>query len=144
MKIRFEKCLDKGQIIRIKIDPELVEKELLESQNDIDSAKKSVKEKNYKWAIIQTYYSMFHALKGLLLSKGYREKSHICLRHAIEAIFVDTNLLSEDIFEDYDFARRARERADYSFIYDEQLAIDMLESADKLINEVEGLFIPTN
>jgi uncharacterized protein (UPF0332 family) len=87
---------------------------------------------------------MFHALKGLLLSKGYREKSHICLKHAIEAIFVDKNLLSEDIFEDYDFARRARERADYSYIYDEHLAIDLLETANKLINEVEGLLNPTN
>ncbi len=87
---------------------------------------------------------MFHALKGLLLSKGYREKSHICLKHAIEAIFVDKNLLSEDIFEDYDFARRARERADYSYIYDEQLAINLLETANKLINEVEGLLNPTN
>ena len=82
---------------------------------------------------------MFHALKGLLLSKGYREKSHICLKHAIEAIFVDNNLINEDIFEDFDFARRARERADYSFIYDEQLAIDLLETAKKLVNEVESL-----
>ncbi|UTB32427.1 MAG: HEPN domain-containing protein [Methanobacterium sp. ERen5] len=117
MRYQFEKCLDKGKIIRIEIDPELFEKELIESRNDINSARRSIEQGNFKWAIIQTYYSMFHALKGLLLSKGYREKSHICLKHAIEAIFVDTNLLSEDIFEDYDFARRARERADYSYIY---------------------------
>jgi uncharacterized protein (UPF0332 family) len=86
MKYQFEKCLDKGKIIRIEIDPELFEKELTESRNDIKSARISIEQGNFKWAIIQTYYSMFHALKGLLLSKGYREKSHICLKHAIEAI----------------------------------------------------------
>jgi len=82
---------------------------------------------------------MFHALKGLLLSKGYREKSHICLKHAIETIFVDKNLISEDIFDNFDFARRARERADYSYIYDEQLAVDLIENAKKIISEVENL-----
>jgi len=82
---------------------------------------------------------MFQALKGLLLSKGYREKSHICLKHAIETIFVDKNLISEDIFDDFDFARRAREWADYSYIYDEQLAVDLIENAEKIISEVENL-----
>jgi hypothetical protein len=59
-------------------------------------------------------------------------------------LFVDNNLLSEDIFEDYDFARRSRERADYSYIYDEQLAIELLETANKLINEVESLLNISN
>jgi len=52
MRHQFEKCLDSGKIVRIKIDPELVEKELRESRSDINSAKRSIEEENYKWAII--------------------------------------------------------------------------------------------
>lgn len=82
---------------------------------------------------------MFHAFRGLLFSRGFREKSHICLKFAIEALFVDNNIISEDILDDFDFARKARERADYSYVYDEKLANDILETARKLISEVESL-----
>ncbi|MEN4017544.1 MAG: HEPN domain-containing protein [Methanobacterium sp.] len=139
MKYQFERCKDRGKIVQTGIDSQLVEKELEESRYDLESAEKSVNEGNYKWTIVQSYYSMFHAFRGLLFSRGYREKSHICLKFAIEAIFVDNGLISEDILEDFDFAMRARERADYSYIYNENLAHDMLESTKKLISEVENL-----
>jgi hypothetical protein len=48
MKYQFEKCLDKGKIIKIKIDQELFEKELIESRNDIESARISVEQGNFK------------------------------------------------------------------------------------------------
>jgi len=57
----------------------------------------------------------------------------------IEALFVENSLISEDILEDFDFAMKARERTDYSYIYDESLAHDMIESTKKLSNEVENL-----
>lgn len=139
MKHQFEKCRDRGKIIQVTIDSQLVEKELQESRYDVNAAQKSIEEGNHKWAIVQSYYSMFHAFRGLLFSRGFREKSHICLKFAIEALFVDNNIISEDILDDFDFARKARERADYSYVYDEKLANDILETARKLISEVESL-----
>lgn len=139
MKYQFEKCKDRGKIVQMGFDAELVEKELNESRYDLESAEKSIDEGNHKWAIVQSYYSMFHAFRGLLFSRGYREKSHICLKFAIEALFVDNGLISEDILDGFDFAMKARERADYSYIYDKSLAHDMLESTKKLISEVENL-----
>jgi|GEM_PF-5366150 len=57
----------------------------------------------------------------------------------IDTELVENGLISEDILEDFDFAMKARERADYSYIYDKSLAHDMLESTKKLISEVENL-----
>lgn len=139
MKYQFEKCKKRGKIVQIGIDADLVEKELKEAHYDLKSAEKSLDEKNHKWTIVQSYYSMFHAFRGLLFSRGFREKSHICLKFAIEVLFVEKGLISEDILEDFDFAMKTRERADYSYIYDESLAKDMLETTKKLIIEVERL-----
>lgn len=129
----------KGNIIQICIDSELIEKELKEAFFDLKSAENSINNGNYKWAIIQSYYSMFHAFRGLLFSRGYKEKSHSGLKYAIKSLFVDYEVISDDVFLDFDSAMRAREMADYSYIYDENTALNMLESTKKLIDEVESL-----
>lgn len=128
MNNRFERCKEKRKIIQIAADPELLEKELKESYSDLQSAVRSMDEGNYKWAIVQCYYAMFHAFRGLLFSKGYREKSHICLKFAIKALFVDEGLISEDLLEDFYFSMKTREKADYSYIYGENLAKDLFKS----------------
>ena len=130
----------KGNIIQICIDYELIEKEIKEARYDLESAENSIKSGNYKWAIVQSYYSMFHAFRGLLFSRGYKEKSHSGLKSAIKTLFVDYGVISDDIFAGFDSAMKAREMADYSYIYDEETASKMLESTKKLIDEVESSF----
>ncbi len=129
----------KGNIVQICIDYELIEKELKEARYDLESAENSIKSCNYKWAIVQSYYSMFHAFRGLLFSRGYKEKSHSGLKFAIKTLFVNYGVISDDIYYDFDSAMKAREMADYSYIYDEEIALSMIESTKKLISEVEGL-----
>jgi uncharacterized protein (UPF0332 family) len=129
----------KGNIVQICIDNELIEKEIREARYDLESAENSITARNYKWAIIQSYYSMFHAFRGLLFSRGYKEKSHSGLKFAIKTLFVNYGVISDDIFLDFDFAMKAREMADYSYIYNEKIALNMLESNKKLIGEVENL-----
>ena len=139
MKYQFERYR-KGNIVQIVIDAELIEKEIKEAYYDLKSAEHSINQGNYKWAIVQSYYSMFHAFRGLLFSRGYREKSHAGLKFAIKSLFVNNGIISDDIFAGFDFAMKAREMADYNYIYDEKLASEMLGSARKLINEVENSF----
>ena len=129
----------KGNIVQICIDNELIEKEIREARYDLESAENSITARNYKWAIIQSYYSMFHAFRGLLFSRGYKEKSHSGLKFAIKTLFVNYGVISDDIFLDFDFAMKAREMADYSYIYNEKIALNMLESTKKLMGEVENL-----
>lgn len=129
-----------GNIVQICIDYKLIEKEIKEARYDLESAENSIKSGNYKWAIVQSYYSMFHAFRGLLFSRGYKEKSHSALKFAIKNLFVNYGVISEDIFFAFDSAMKAREMADYSYIYDEKTAQGIFESTKKLIGEVESLF----
>lgn len=68
------------------MDPSLVTKEFREAEADLFAAERSLAEHQEKWAIIQGYYSLFHSLRALVFSKGYREKSHRCLKFAFEEL----------------------------------------------------------
>lgn len=86
MKYRFEECLERGKIVPIPVDPALAAKELREAEADLLAAERSLQEHQEKWAIIQSYFSLFHSLRSQVFLKGYREKSHRCLKYAIEEL----------------------------------------------------------
>jgi len=140
MKPQFERYKEKRNIVQIGIDAELIEKEINEARYDLKSAENSINQGNYKWAIVQSYYSMFHAFRGLLFSRGYKERSHAGLKFAIKSLFVNNGIISDNIFTGFDFAMKAREMADYNYTYDKKIACDILESTRNLINELENLF----
>jgi len=70
----FKKCLKTRKIVKIEIDQEMIKKELEQAKYDLKRAKNSLKIGDFKWTIIQAYYSMFHSARALIFSKGYREK----------------------------------------------------------------------
>jgi uncharacterized protein (UPF0332 family) len=72
----FEKCVETRKLRKIGVQADLMAKELESSKFDLMSAEFSLANNNPKWATVQAYYSMFHTAKALVLSKGYREKSH--------------------------------------------------------------------
>ncbi len=53
MRYRFEECLERGKIVAIRVDPELIQKELHEAAADLAAAERSLADHNEKWAIIQ-------------------------------------------------------------------------------------------
>jgi hypothetical protein len=63
VRYRFDECLERGKIVKIPIDPALVEKELREAEADLAAAEQSLLDLQEKWAIIQGYYSIFHSLE---------------------------------------------------------------------------------
>lgn len=141
MRYQFEQCIDKGKIIKIETSPDLVSKEINEAKNDLDSCERSIKENNFKWAIIQAYYSMFHSFRALIFSKGYREKSHTCLKYAIESLFVDTGALDNRLLQNFSYAMKIREGADYGSVYSEDSSLELWNSASG-IYEVSKKLIP--
>ena len=76
MSQEFKKCLERGKIKVFTPGPKLAKKELRLAGEDLKMSVKSLAEKNFRWSIIQAYYSMFHSARALLYSKRYREKSH--------------------------------------------------------------------
>jgi len=85
------------KIIRIGIDAGLVEKELEEACYDLKSAEKSVKEENYKWAIFQSYYSMFMLLEDFFSVGGIEKKAIYVLNLQLKFYLLKT-VLSVKIF----------------------------------------------
>ena len=136
MRYQFEECIERGKIVRITPDPDLVRKELREASADLRAAERSLAEHLEKWAIIQGYYSMFHALRPRVFALGYREKSHRCLKYAIEALLVDTGTLDRDVLDQFSFAIRIREGADYGNVYDAQAAEVVVASARRICERV--------
>lgn len=139
MKYQFEQCLKRGKIVRISIDEELIRKELRGAEEDLNSAKHSLAERDMKWAIIQGYYAQFHSIRALVFAKGYREKSHACLRYALEAIYIDEKHLPSSILDDFTFAMHTREGADYGCVYSEHDAEDVVKSAGDILDRVKAV-----
>jgi uncharacterized protein (UPF0332 family) len=64
-----------------------------------------------------------------VFGKGYREKSHRCLKYAVEALLVDEGELDPVILEHFSFAMDLREGADYGCIYNAESASIVVRSA---------------
>jgi len=129
----FKECLLKGRIKKFSPAVKLVTKEWKSSQEDLETAQASFRSKNFKWAIIQAYYSMFHAARALIYSKGYRERSHYCLIVALRTFFVEERLLDVSLVEAIQTAKVLRENADYENEFSKESAQSLLDKANKLL-----------
>ena len=85
-------------------------KELETSAFDLERAKKTYDDQDYKWATVQIYYSMFHTARALLYAKNMREHSHFCLIAAIRALYVETNAIPVYFLEGLKEAKNLRGR----------------------------------
>ncbi len=66
MNPEFEDCLRKKRIWEFTRGQAIAVKELETAADDLASAKRSLETGGYKWATIQSYYSMFHSARALL------------------------------------------------------------------------------
>jgi uncharacterized protein (UPF0332 family) len=122
----LQKCIEEGYIKKVSIDKPTIEKEIKESENDFKAAETSVNEKNYKWSIVQCYYSMFHSSKALMISFGYKERKHfavvVFLEHLVKNRYIESRFLN-----DFKAAMFAREESDYQGIYSKERADKIME-----------------
>ena len=138
MDERFVRCIKEGKLVKVGVQPDMVKKELDVSNSDLKSAEDSISTGNFKWAIVQAYYSMFHTAKALVLSSGYREKSHACLSIALRVLFVDSGILENKHSDHFkDCMDLLREDADYGMIYSEQSALKAVEWAAEFLKDAK-------
>lgn len=131
MSFKFKQLLEERRLTKIKPDRKLVLKEMEGAESDLETARKSLHDGNFKWAIIQGYYSIFHAARALLYSKGFREKSHYALLVAIQELFSDELDLS--LIQGFEDAMNLRQTADYGLTFSEEGALDIMKTADKFL-----------
>lgn len=131
MSFKFKQLLGERRLTKIKSDRKLVLKEIKGAESDSETARKSLQDGNFKWATIQGYYSIFHAARALLYSKGFREKSHYALLVAIRELFRDK--LDLPLIQGFEDAMNLRQTADYGLTFSEEGAIDVIKTAEKFL-----------
>lgn len=137
----FDECLKKGKIKEFSQGVFLASKEIRLAEEDLKSARGSFKEENYRWCVIQTYYSMFHSARALLYHKNYRERSHFCLGEAIRALYVEKGILDVFLIEALAEAKNLREAADYYGDYSDINSKKLLKKAKQFIEESKKIIL---
>ena len=124
----INECLEKGFLKKIRPAQDLVEKEITEGKYDFIKAQRALDDKDYKWAIVKAYYSMFHYARALLFKLGFQEKRHFVISIVLEDIHKKGELESKYL-NDFNSAISAREDADYHYVYSKEKAQHSLDIA---------------
>ncbi|MEM3626675.1 MAG: HEPN domain-containing protein [Candidatus Bathyarchaeia archaeon] len=104
----FKRFIEERRLVKIAVDRKLVLKEIEGAVYDLEEAKDSLSRRRFKWATIQGYYSMFHAARALIYSRGFREKSHYALLVALKELF--KNQLESELIQNFEEAMSLRAR----------------------------------
>ena len=132
----FERCVKERRLIKITPSKEMIQKELESSEYDLERARNSLEEGDFKWAGVQSYYSMFHAAKASVLKRGYREKGHFCLIIALRELYVKENRLNAEMVENLELCMGLRHEADYGLTYHQENAETAIKYAEEFLNYV--------
>ena len=135
LSLDYAECLRKKKIRPFSRGKLLVRKELESAASDLERAEKTYMDRDYKWATIQLYYSMFHSARALLYSRNLREHSHFCLVAAIRALFVETGQFSNDLLEGFKEAKILREDADYYRRWSQKGCQKLLDKAQQFFDQ---------
>lgn len=135
----FERCIKERRLIKIKPSNEMIQKEIESAEYDLERARNSLDEDDFKWAAVQSYYSMFHAAKTLVLKKGYREKSHFCLIIALRELYVKENSLDTEMVENLELCMNLRHEADYGLTYHQESAETAIKYAEEFLEKTLNL-----
>ncbi len=130
----FENCLKNRKIIKFPKARNKMRVELKAAKGDLKNANNFLRSKNFKYATIAGYYSLFHSARALLYSRGYRERGHYCLGVAIKELFVKEKLLDSGMLDYFDEAMGLREAANYESIYSAKGAKQAVEGAKKFLD----------
>lgn len=141
MSRNFEECLKAGKIKEFSRGKILAPKEIRLAEEDLRTAENSFDEKNYRWCIIQIYYSMFHSARALLYNKNYRERSHYCLAEAIRVLYIEKGEVNVFLVEALIEAKSLREAADYYGDYSGINAEKLLSKAKQFLNRSKEIVL---
>jgi len=75
LSLQFTRLLEERKLQKIQPKRDIIAKEMASAEYDLDKSRNSCEEGDYKWTIAQAYYSMFHAARALIYSKGIARKA---------------------------------------------------------------------
>lgn len=133
-----EDLVKKNSLKKGNYSAEMYQKEFRVGEKDLETAQKSYKDCNFKWAVIQAYYAIFHAARALLFKSGFREESHSALKIAFKALYIETGVLSIDTYNALERGMSLREMADYKETYSQSGAENLIQSVVSALKEIEN------
>lgn len=133
----IDTLIQKGKLKKVTYSDEMCKKEFSVAKKDLDAAKSSNETKNFKWATIQAYYAIFHGVRALIYRSGYREESHSALKLAFKELYIETDILSEEVYIALERGMNLREMADYKESYSQSGASNLIEMVVKGLVEIE-------
>lgn len=136
--MNINQAIEERILKRIKPDVELVKKEFNESDYDFKKSGKAFEEGDYKWAIVQAYYSMFHSARAVLFKLGFQEKRHSAIIPVLEDLD-SRGKLETTYVNDFKAGIFAREDADYHYSYFKESAKHMIEITDEFKERMKRL-----
>jgi len=134
----INECISLGYLKKIKPALDLIEKEIKESEYDLNVAQKSFNDKDYKWAIVKAYYSIFHSSRSVLFKLGLQEKKHFAINIVLEDLNKKGKLESKYLSY-FNAALSSREDADYHYIYSKERAEHIIGLAKEFYRRINEL-----
>lgn len=105
---------------------------------DLERAENSLDEKDYKWSIVKSYYSMFNAARAVLFKLGLRDQRHYVIASVLDELSKLGKLESRYV-DDFKASMRSREDANYRSIFSLETASFVLETAKEFLNRMKVL-----
>ena len=133
----IDELINKGKLKRAQISFGMVNKEFEAAELDYLSSMESLEAVNFKWATIQAYYAIFHAVRSLLYMNNLREESHMALKLALKELYIDTEKLPVFVYETLERGMELREMADYKASYSQRGAEKLVAEVKLAIKEIE-------
>ncbi len=138
----FEKCVKRGALKAFpSAGPDAIVRELRAAREDLADSEFLFRHEMPKRTIITAYYSMFHAARAAVLTKGYAEKSHYCLLVAFREFYAGDDE-SRQLAQGIERARLLRENADYQAEFTMDSAQAALVVARRFVGFVESRIVP--
>lgn len=134
---KIDELINKGKLKKAKFSKEMIRKELSIGKEDLKTAKYSFETEAYKWATIQGYYALFHAIRALVFKAGYREESHAALKVAFDELYIKTELLGKEILSALERGMMLRESADYKATFSISGAQTIIKISESSIQKIE-------
>ncbi len=134
----LRECIEKRFLAKIKSASDLVKKELDEADYDYESAEKAFSDEDWKWAIVKSYYCMFHAARAVLFKLGLKETRHFAIGIVLEDLSKKGKLESKYV-NYFNAAVSSREDADYHYSYSKDTAEHTLEMAEEFLERMKEL-----
>ena len=135
--LELKQLLAERRLFKARISSMMISKELASAEDDLKDAQDSLKQRKFKWATIQGYYSTFHSARALLYSSGFRERSHYAVLIAMRELFA--NKLGKDLIRRFGDAMDLQQEADYSSEFSEGGATETIEGAEKFLKKTKEI-----